>query len=90
MKNKGVIERTASRLNMSEEHVAVIESQLWLGVRYYLSHPLEANGGILLNQFISFNPPPVKRIEWYLEKQGHKITEEEREFYLNYIKILKQ
>jgi hypothetical protein len=90
MKNRGVIERTAARLNISEAQVEVIESQLWLAVRYYLSHPLEANGGILLNRFITFNPPSVKKIEWYLEKQGDSISEVEREFYLNYIKILQQ
>ena len=90
MKNREIIEKVSQRTNIPEAQIEVIESQLWLGVKHYLSNPLTAKQGILLNTFVTFTPPSVKTIKWYLQEKGDVISEEEREFYNNYLKILEK
>jgi hypothetical protein len=49
------------------------ERHLWDTVRYYMSNPLKAPGGILLNKLFKFELPSEYKITKFLEKHpNHK------------------
>jgi hypothetical protein len=79
-----IIKATARELKISEEKVKFVVKNFWLGVRYFLTHPLEAGGGLWIEQFLRFTIPvwAIKRVLPNL-KEGST----QKEFYL---KLLKQ
>jgi hypothetical protein len=89
MTRKDILIKVSKETGLSERHILEVESYLWKSVKEFLSTPLDAKQGILINEFISFKPPSIKKIEWYLECKASQISKEEKEFYNNYLKILK-
>jgi len=65
LKNQSdIVYYTAEETGLSKQHVELIEKQFWDGVRYYLTHPLLAKGGILLHGLGKFFMKPfiIRRV----------------------------
>lgn len=66
--NEEIIERLAEKHDMSEEQVKLIIKSFYDGLRHYLSHPLEAKGGVMVHGLLTFYINEKK-----LKKQIEKI-----------------
>lgn len=72
-----IIYYTAEETGLSKKHVEHIEQQFWGAIRYYLTHPLLAKGGILIQGFGKFFMKPfiIKRVlNRLLEKSNGETT----------------
>jgi hypothetical protein len=88
MTNSKLRKRVADKTDLPISMIEEIEKNLWKSVRYYLTHPLEAKKGIMINGFIRFRPLPIARIKQYLKEHGESLDPEQIEFYNNYLKLL--
>lgn len=52
--NPDIIEKLAKKYNLPEEQIKIVIQSFYDGLRYYLSNPLEAKGGIIIHNFITF------------------------------------
>jgi len=77
-------EELAQRTGIPEEQAKLFEKYFWLGIRYYITHPLESKGRIQLKDFV-FRLNEGKM--YLIEQSGMpNHSDKEREF----IKTLRQ
>lgn len=69
MKQEEIFDTLRREFNLEEKQTKLIIDSFWSGVRYYLTHPLESKGKIILPGLGTFNISPyavdkvIERIE---------------------------
>jgi len=49
-----LVKEVAKKLNLPEEQVHIVVSDLWAGVKHYFYHPHKIKYGIMFNKFFKF------------------------------------
>lgn len=87
MIDEDLIKYIANRLKVDKKLVEVVEAEFWRSLRYYISHPLEAKQGILINNLMTFHIPAINIVH-FTKHTSKKLTKEEVLFHLQLYKNL--
>lgn len=67
MINDDIIDKLSEKYKLPPEQIKLVISSFWDGFRYYLTHPLEAKGGIWIHNLLTFYISQ-KKINNYMER----------------------
>ena len=84
-----ILNKLVKETHQDPEVIKYAIKNMWLNVRYYITHPEESKQKILLTNLLQFEIVP-RRINSYLRVKGHLLSDEKKLYFSNILKQLKK